>query len=71
MYQLVLAISVLVILVVGLLKGAVTTRLVLFGASRLHERMFLKVINSPMMFFDTTPLGKITNRFSKDMDECK
>lgn len=30
--------------------------------------MFLKVLNAPInLFFDVTPIGKILNRFSKDI----
>lgn len=69
-YQLILAASVVATLFIGLMKGFLSTRFVLGGASCLHERMFLKIIGSPMSFFDVTPVGKIINRFSKDMDEC-
>ncbi|KAI8093508.1 multi drug resistance-associated protein MRP [Halteromyces radiatus] len=36
------------------------------SAKVLHSEMLDTVIRSPMSFFDTTPLGRILNRFSKD-----
>lgn len=38
------------------------------ATSKLHRSLLLGVLRSPMCFFDTTPLGRIINRFSKDVD---
>jgi ATP-binding cassette subfamily C (CFTR/MRP) protein 1 len=35
------------------------------AAKQLHNEMLRNVFLSTMAFFDTTPLGRIVNRFSK------
>ncbi|XP_001637478.3 ATP-binding cassette sub-family C member 4 isoform X1 [Nematostella vectensis] len=32
----------------------------------LHDKMTVSIIKSPVLFFDTNPVGRIMNRFSKD-----
>ena len=34
----------------------------------LHRLLMERIMRSPIQFFDTTPLGRIVNRFSKDID---
>jgi len=38
------------------------------AASLLHVTMVENVLKAPMSFFETTPLGRIVNRFAKDVD---
>jgi hypothetical protein len=37
----------------------------LAGAKALHSKTLLCLMHCPMAFFDTTPQGRIMNRFSK------
>ena len=66
----------------GVLVGAAFIFLVIraFGfylvcvrcSERLHDRMVEAILHAPVFFFDSNPLGRIMNRFSKDvgsMDE--
>ncbi|CAF3803663.1 unnamed protein product [Adineta steineri] len=40
-----------------------------YAASKtLHSSILLGVLRAPMAFFDTTPIGRIINRFAKDVD---
>ncbi|KAI8822865.1 uncharacterized protein EV422DRAFT_612663 [Fimicolochytrium jonesii] len=38
------------------------------AARVLHDHALSRVLESPVRFFDSTPLGRIINRFSKDQD---
>ncbi|PNF24808.1 hypothetical protein B7P43_G15136 [Cryptotermes secundus] len=40
----------------------------LLAATYLHSQMLSHVLTNPLSFFDTTPTGRILNRFSKDID---
>lgn len=47
---------------IGLSRGAVR------ASNTLHADLLTRIMHSPMAFFDTTPIGRIVNRFSKDID---
>ena len=55
----------------ALFAGAMGLATVLLGVTAskaLHYNAIAGVLRAPMEFFDTTPLGRIMNRFSKDID---
>ena len=37
------------------------------AAKKIHETLLSSVLGAPMRFFEVTPLGRILNRFSKDV----
>ncbi|QIX00048.1 hypothetical protein AMS68_005565 [Peltaster fructicola] len=55
----------------AMLMFAFSVALTVYGtkASKVMlHRAITRVLRAPMSFFDTTPLGRITNRFGKDVD---
>ena len=36
-------------------------------SERLHDKMVVAILKAPVMFFDSNPVGRILNRFSKDV----
>uniref|UniRef100_A0A8D2LBI3 ABC-type glutathione-S-conjugate transporter n=1 Tax=Varanus komodoensis TaxID=61221 RepID=A0A8D2LBI3_VARKO len=47
------------------------TAIASYGAMRasrfLHDKLLTNILHVPMSFFDSTPIGRIVNRFAKDM----
>jgi len=58
---------------VSLIFSAIGSILLAFcsvnASTSLHERMLKTVLAAPMSWFDSTPSGRILNRFSTDMDK--
>ena len=70
LYALVTAVNMVLSAVSALfvLLYALVTAVSMVRASRLlHEDMLFNILKSPMSFFDTTPIGRILNRFSRDI----
>ncbi|XP_030620675.1 multidrug resistance-associated protein 9 isoform X2 [Chanos chanos] len=68
-YQMVYGLTVIGMIILSVIKGFSFTKVTLHASSKLHDTMFKKILGSPMSFFDTTPTGRMVNRFSKDLDE--
>ncbi|XP_058197320.1 ABC transporter C family member 12-like isoform X3 [Rhododendron vialii] len=41
----------------------------LHAARRLHDTMLQSVLRAPMLFFQTNPIGRVINRFAKDLGD--
>ncbi|XP_037285276.2 ATP-binding cassette sub-family C member 4 isoform X2 [Rhipicephalus microplus] len=60
------------IIIGGLLLSSMARTVAFFvmcmrASVNLHNRMFSCIIRAPIRFFDTNPIGRIQNRFSKDL----
>lgn len=52
-----------------MLGGAIALALgTLYASQLMHDAMLSRIMHCPMSFFDTTPIGRIVNRFAKDVD---
>ncbi|BGP58188.1 hypothetical protein JCM8202v2_005849 [Rhodotorula sphaerocarpa] len=54
--------------VFSFMMGVATTLIGYNVSKTLHHASIEGILHAPMSFFDTTPLGRIQNRFSKDID---
>ncbi|RXN21097.1 multidrug resistance-associated 9 [Labeo rohita] len=68
-YQMIYGIIIVIMVLLSIAKGYAFTKVTLHASSKLHDTMFKRILGSPMSFFDTTPTGRLVNRFSKDQDE--
>jgi ABC-type multidrug transport system fused ATPase/permease subunit len=57
----------LTLLVGAAVRGLLTVYHALRASKMMHHEMLRKIVNTPVAFFDTTPLGRILNRFSSDI----
>uniref|UniRef100_A0ABM0N098 ATP-binding cassette sub-family C member 9-like n=1 Tax=Saccoglossus kowalevskii TaxID=10224 RepID=A0ABM0N098_SACKO len=53
-------------ILLALVYGLCNVIFALMAAKRLHLKLLHNVIHVPMRFYDTTPIGRILNRFSND-----
>ncbi|KAJ3389560.1 Multidrug resistance-associated protein 1 [Lobulomyces angularis] len=53
---------------INFVVGVIFTYICLNASRVFHDKALIKVLHAPVLFFDTTPMGRIINRFSKDID---
>ncbi|OAD53879.1 Multidrug resistance-associated protein 5, partial [Eufriesea mexicana] len=58
-----------VILLTSLLRGVVIMYATINASTTLHNKVFKRIIKSTITFFEITPIGRIQNIFSRDIDE--
>ncbi|XP_015272616.1 PREDICTED: multidrug resistance-associated protein 4 [Gekko japonicus] len=51
----------------SVLRCLLIFRVLVNSAQTLHDKMFQSILKAPVLFFDRNPIGRILNRFSKDI----
>ncbi|KAG9335558.1 hypothetical protein JZ751_004461 [Albula glossodonta] len=54
-------------IVFGFTRSLLFFNVLVSSAQALHNRMFQSILRTPVRFFDINPIGRILNRFSKDI----
>ncbi|XP_066602982.1 ATP-binding cassette sub-family C member 5-like isoform X3 [Prorops nasuta] len=57
------------IVLTSLVRGLAIMIPTIRASSNLHKKIFGKLIDAPLEFFETTPIGRIQNIFSRDLNE--
>ncbi|XP_017091987.2 ATP-binding cassette sub-family C member 4 [Drosophila bipectinata] len=58
---------IIAVVIMTTFRGFLFFKICMHASKVLHDRMFACILHATMRFFDTTPSGRILNRFSKDM----
>ncbi|RUS69501.1 hypothetical protein EGW08_022736 [Elysia chlorotica] len=53
----------------SLARAFIFFKLAVAASEKLHNLMFARVLRATMAFFDTNPVGRVLNRFSKDIGQ--
>ncbi|XP_053311343.1 ATP-binding cassette sub-family C member 4 [Spea bombifrons] len=51
----------------GVVRSLLVFHVLVCAAQALHNQMFKALLQAPVLFFDRNPIGRILNRFSKDI----
>ncbi|OCT92610.1 hypothetical protein XELAEV_18015666mg [Xenopus laevis] len=54
-------------IIFGVLRCLLVFHVLVCAAQALHNHMFQSLLKAPVLFFDRNPIGRILNRFSKDI----
>ncbi|XP_051752880.1 multidrug resistance-associated protein 4 [Ctenopharyngodon idella] len=56
-------------IIFGFVRGLIMFNALVRAAETLHSRMFNSILRTPVRFFDINPIGRVLNRFSKDIGQ--
>ncbi|KAL3847028.1 hypothetical protein ACJMK2_017964 [Sinanodonta woodiana] len=68
-YALIYGLGAVIMLCITAVRAYVYMKATFRASSSIHNDVFQKILSCPMKFFDTTPVGRIVNRFSSDLDD--